>query len=159
MPRLVIASIILVLLLAYAVMFATWNLEPVKVVGLRFGGQEYWENVPVAYLPLIGVIVGVVVMAVAAYVQWQGNRAVIGKLNQQVSRAREVVEQQKKRISELEEALRATREELARLEEGAGRPGTQEGIELAEGFEAGEVAQKGGAAEQGGEEVEDDEVI
>ena len=117
MPRVVIAAIVVVILLAYGMFFATWNLTPVKVVGLRIGADEYWEEIPVAYLPLAGFIIGVVGMSIAALLQWRSNRAHVDKLNQQIEKARQVLEQQKRRISELEEELAQVQQALAEARE------------------------------------------
>ena len=111
MPRLVVVSLVLLILLSYAMFFASWNQQTVKVVGLEFGDQQYWDEVPVAYLPLAGVAAGVLAMAIASLLHWQDQREAqralsqqVSKLTDQVRRAREVIEQQKQRIAELEAA-------------------------------------------------------
>ncbi|MGD9519838.1 MAG: hypothetical protein AB7W28_10010 [Armatimonadota bacterium] len=109
MPKLVIISILLLILLAYAMFFTSWNLQKTKVVGLQIGTQQYWEEIPVAYLVLVGVVIGVVAMATATLLQWQGQRAAIKRLSSQIAKARQVLEQQKRRIAELEAQLSEAR--------------------------------------------------
>lgn len=105
MPKLVVVSILLVVVLGYAMAFVSWNSTPVTVVGLRWGNEAFWETIPLAYLPLAGIGIGVVAMALACLSQWSASRGQLRKLSAQVQKAREVIEFQKKRLSELEAAL------------------------------------------------------
>ncbi|MCX7598217.1 MAG: hypothetical protein N2512_05045 [Armatimonadetes bacterium] len=105
MPKLVVVSILLVVVLGYAMAFVSWNSTPVSVVGFRWGNEAFWETIPVAYLPLAGIGIGVVAMALASLSQWSASRGQLKKLSSQVQKAREVIEFQKKRIAELEAAL------------------------------------------------------
>ena len=113
MPKLVLVSVLLVVVLGYAMAFVSWNSTPVTVVGFRWGGEAFWQAVPVAYLPLVGIGIGVVAMALASLSQWGAYRSQVRKLSGQVQKAREVIEHQKRRISELEAALEQLRAEQA----------------------------------------------
>ena len=115
MPRVIITALLLLIALAYAVLFTTWNMEPVKVVGWRMGSQELWESIPLAYLVLAGVALGVIAMIIATLCAWLGQRAQIKKMRGQIQRAKEVLEQQRKRIEELEAALAQANEEIQAL--------------------------------------------
>lgn len=105
MPKLIVVSILLVVVLGYAMAFVSWNSTPVTVVGLRWGNEAFWETIPLAYLPLAGIGIGVVAMALACLSQWSASRGQLKKLSAQVQKAREVIEFQKKRIGELEAAV------------------------------------------------------
>lgn len=127
MPKLVVVSILLVVVLGYAMAFVSWNSTPVTVVGFQWGNEALWETVPVAYLPLAGVGIGVVAMALAGLWQWSSARSHLRKLSAQVQKAREVIEFQKKRISELEASLEQLR---APQEHPAVEPSQEEAEEL-----------------------------
>jgi uncharacterized coiled-coil protein SlyX len=116
MPRLIVVSIVLLIVFSYAMFFASWNQQTVRIVGLRFGGQEYWQEVPAVYLPLAGVAIGVVAMAIATLLHWQGQKDAFRKLSAQVAKARQVIEQQKQRISELEGEVAQAREAAVPVE-------------------------------------------
>ncbi|MBC7288294.1 MAG: hypothetical protein H5T86_09675 [Armatimonadetes bacterium] len=105
MPRFIITALVMLAALAYCVLFATWNMAPVKVVGWRMGGQELWESVPLAYVALAGLAAGVLAMIIASAIVWAGQRGELKKMSAQIQRAREVIEGQRKRIEELEAAL------------------------------------------------------
>ena len=164
MPRVIIGALLLLAAFAYAVLFTTWNMEPVKVVGWRMGSQELWESIPLAYVTLAGVAVGVVAMVIATFTAWLGQRAQLKKMKAQIDRAKEVLEEQRKRIEELEAALAETQKQLE-----AARAEAQ-GVEETTGEEEVEILSPAGADEEqlkvgetvsssDAEGVEDDEVI
>lgn len=125
MPKLVLISLLLVVVLGYAMAFVSWNSTPVTVVGFQWGSEAFWQTMPLAYLPLAGIGIGVVGMALACLSQWSSSRSQLRKLSAQVQKAREVIEYQKKRISELEASL----EQLRATQEQAGVELTQEEVE------------------------------
>ncbi len=151
MPRVIITALLLLAALAYAVLFTTWNMEPVKVVGWRMGGQELWESIPLAYVALAGVALGVLAMVVATLCAWLGQRAQIKKMASQIQRAKEVLEEQSKRIEELEAALAEAHKQLQAAQQAA--------EEQAVAVEAPAAEQPATEQPQTASEEDDDEVI
>jgi len=117
MPKLVAATILLVVVLGYALAFVSWNVTPVPVVGLKVGADAYWDTLPIAYLPLIGVGIGLVAMALLSLGQWLAMKGQVRKLSGQVAKAREVIDYQKRRIAELETAVDQLRREQERKQQ------------------------------------------
>ncbi len=136
MPKLVAVTILLVIVLGYALMFVSWNMTPVTVIGLKVGAESYWESIPVAYLPLAGIGVGVVAMALVSLGQWLAMKGQVRKLSGQVAKAREVIEYQKRRISELESSVDdLRREQEDKQEQAQETPAAPIEVELAEDTE------------------------
>ena len=129
MWRILITALAIVAALGYAVMFATWNMTPVKVVGLRIGQDEYWENVPVAYLPLIGLAIGVIGMAIAAAGAWAGQRAQAKRAEKQIQEAKQLIREQRQKIEELQKEVDSLREQLAAAQAAPAGQGEEGGEE------------------------------
>ena len=162
MPRVIIGALLLLAAFAYAVLFTTWNMEPVKVVGWRLGGQELWESIPLAYVALAGVAVGVLAMVVATFTAWLGQRAQLRKMKSQIDRAKEVLEEQRKRIEELEAALEQSQKQLNAAQAEAAQAGEAD-VELlpslTETAEGQAETADSGQAEDSGAESDDHEII
>jgi hypothetical protein len=105
MPKIVFLAILLVIAGAYVALFTTWNMTPVSVVGYQWGGDIYWQKLPTAYLPLLGVAIGVLVMCIACLANWVGMRSRLKHVAAQVAKAKVVIDQQRKRLAELEGSL------------------------------------------------------
>lgn len=99
--------------LAYAAFFLMWNAETRAhlIVTPKLGGHPYWiESVPVALLPIIGAVIGAVIMAIAAWLPWAGQRAAAKALEAKLQKAIDKFNEQKG-------ILRARNERIADLEE------------------------------------------
>jgi uncharacterized membrane protein YciS (DUF1049 family) len=70
MGQAIVTVLVLIAVVVYAVFFALWNQEVVQVVGFQFGGQAYVQSMPIAFLPLLGLVVGAVVMALSLWAPW-----------------------------------------------------------------------------------------
>jgi hypothetical protein len=88
------------------VAFTLWNPDPVTVYGFKWGEEyTYWQKLPTAYLPLIGVGIGVVLMCFASLGNWASMRGRLKHCNSQIGKAKTVIDQQRRRIADLEESL------------------------------------------------------
>ncbi len=110
-----IKSVIMVVLLlaglCYAAFFLMWNVEAkVNLVTFRAGEQMLWiGNVPAGALPLLGAIVGAILMAVAAWGPMVAQRRAAMEARAKMQKALDRFNEQKGRLS-------ARSEEIARLE-------------------------------------------
>ncbi len=106
MPKTVVLALLFIIAGAYVVEFALWNTDQVTVYALKWGDDyTYWQKLPTAYLPLIGVGIGVVIMCIAGLGNWAAQRGRIKHCNSQIGKAKTVIDQQRRRIAELEESL------------------------------------------------------
>lgn len=127
MAQAVVTMLILIIVVAYAVFFATWNPGVVRVVSFRFGGQDLLGEVPMWMLPLAGLALGAIVMAFVMWAPWSSMRRMLA-----ATRERLGVEQA--RNKDLTAKLKACRERLK---------------------QAGATAEAAASAEAAGETAED----
>ena len=106
MPKTVALALLLIIAGAYVVVFTLWNTEQVTVYGFKWGeAYTYWQKMPIAFVALIGVGIGIVVMCFAGLASWVGQRGRIKHCTSQIGKAKTVIDQQRRRIAELEESL------------------------------------------------------
>lgn len=105
MLKLVVIVVLVVAAAGYGMLFVSWNMAPTTVVGLRFSGQSYWQTAPLAYVCLVALGIGAVIVAFLWLCQWASQRSRTRRLSAQVAKAREVLDYQKRRITELEKGL------------------------------------------------------
>lgn len=115
-----VRSIILVAALlagfCYCAAFLMWNAElKTEVIVWNLGGSPQWlPDIPIAFLPIVGTMVGALIMAIAAWAPWASQRAAAKAARTKMTKALQRFDEQKERI----EAQRAEIEELKeRLEE------------------------------------------
>lgn len=108
MLRIVLTVLLILGLMAYGAGFILWNTAVVDVIGWQWQGMAYTTQMPLAYLALAGVVVGVVFMAIAASSAWAGQRA--GALE-----ARARLELAKRKLNERTDMVRVLREDVASL--------------------------------------------
>jgi uncharacterized membrane protein YgaE (UPF0421/DUF939 family) len=114
MAQAIVTVLILLIFVAYAVFFAIWNAGiTITVTGfyLAEGMQWGFQDVPLIVLPLIGVVVGAIVMAIAVGAPWSSLKSKLTATEDQLEaeRARmkecaRKVEALKKRVRELQPA-------------------------------------------------------
>ena len=111
MIKSIIVVVVLLAGLCYSAFFLTWNSETkVDLVTLRAGGDPFWiQAVPVGFLPLAGLVIGALIMAVAAIGPWAAQRRAAKLAEAKLAKAVEKFNEQKGRLS-------ARAEEIARLE-------------------------------------------
>ncbi len=112
MLRVIIFVALGALLLVYGMLFATWNMTPVTVIGFQIGDDAYGEKLPVMALPLVGLVVGLVVMAVAVWSEWSAQRKRAAHAAAQIERAKEKLQKQHEAIVELREEVERLNQEL-----------------------------------------------
>ncbi len=108
MLRIVLMVLLILVLMAYGAGFIMWNTTVVDVIGFQWQGRVWSAQVPLAYLGLAGVVVGIVFMAFAASSAWTGQRA--GALE-----ARARLELAKRKLNERTDMVRVLREDVASL--------------------------------------------
>lgn len=113
MVRSIIIVAVLLAGLAYAAFFLMWNADTRAhlIMTPKIGGHPYWiESVPVALLPIIGAVIGAVIMAIAAWLPWASQRAAVKALEAKLQKAVD-------RFNEQKGMLRARNERIAELEQ------------------------------------------
>lgn len=98
MAQAILTVLLVVILLAYGALFALWNQQVVTVVGaslsLQPGGPGFWASVPLFVLPMAGLVVGALLMAIIMGGPWSGMkrtvRATRERLAAEQARAREL---------------------------------------------------------------------
>lgn len=132
MAQAVFTVLALIIFIGYAVLFALWNPTMVKVVGFYWRGEQYLE-MPVWILPLIGLAIGAIVMAIAMWSPWTS-------LKRALQATREQLDMERERGKERAAKLKALRERAikleARLERKPERRLAEEGV-TAEGADEG----------------------
>lgn len=114
MVRSIIIVAVLLIGLCYVAFFLMWNADAkVNLVTWGIGGDPFWiEAVPVAFLPLLGAVIGALVMAIAAWLPWANQRAAtkaaeskVQKVIQKFNEQKGILNARNERIAELEEQL------------------------------------------------------
>lgn len=108
MLRIVLTVLFLLVLMAYGAGFILWNMTPIEVVGFQWAETAYGTSMPLAFLGLAGVVIGVLLMAIAASSAWAGQRA-------SAAEARARFELAKKKLNERTEMVRVLRDDVASL--------------------------------------------
>ncbi len=87
----VIKVLLFVVVLAYAILFVWWNQALLVNLTLWEGPPEprYLVGVPIGLVPLAGLVVGAIIMAVVAWGAWANQRAATAVASAQVARAKE----------------------------------------------------------------------
>lgn len=131
MTKIVLKVLFWLAVAAYAVAFAQWNMEEVTVLGLRYQDVALAARAPVAYIAFGGVVVGVIIMGMAAASAWASQRAAASSDRARVNVAKKRLAERNKTIkkleskaADLEEQLETMTKELerARAEETAQTP-------------------------------------
>ena len=119
MAQAVVTMLILIIVVAYAVFFATWNPEVVRVVSLRFSGQDLVGEVPLWMLPLAGLALGAIVMAFVMWTPWSS-------MKRMLIATRERLGAEQARNKDLTARLKACRERLKQAGATAGTATSEE---------------------------------
>ncbi|MFP3904354.1 MAG: hypothetical protein ACLFWB_08955 [Armatimonadota bacterium] len=97
---------------AYAAAFAQWNMEEVTVLGLRHQDVAFAAKAPVAYIAFGGVVVGVIIMGIAAASAWASQRAAASKDRARVNAAKKKIAERNKKIKQLQSKVSDLQEQL-----------------------------------------------
>ncbi len=113
MAKVIITVLLVVVLALYGAMFITWNMQNITVVGFvspLSPDQGYSAVMPQAFLAIGGLVVGVVIMAVAAWSTWTAQNSAKRTAQSQVAVA-------KQKLQERTDMVRALRQEVKKLKD------------------------------------------
>ncbi len=110
MVRVIVTVLLVLVVLAYAALFLSWNQAPVEVTGLVWAGQGWVEDVPLGMLILGGVLAGAALMALFAAGAYQTQRGRTRAAEAKVALA-------KRKLDELVGKVKQQRERIAQLEQ------------------------------------------
>ncbi len=119
MVRVIITVLVLLLVLAYAALFLSWNLTPVTVIGVSWGGQDWVEDVPLGVLILGGVLAGAILMAAFSLGAYHAQRVRAADAEALVAQAKQKLGMAKEKVDELVAKVKQQRDKIGQLEKGA----------------------------------------
>jgi len=122
--RYAIAVIALLIGLLYSFAFLMWNsADKVNVVTWRLlVPNPLWvEGVPVGILPLLGVLIGALVMLVATWSPWARQRAAARAAEEKMQKAIQRFNEQKARLAAQNEEIGGLEEQVATLQAAVAR--------------------------------------
>lgn len=102
----VLTVLILILIAGYAAFFAVWNPQVVEVLTLRYPGADFSQAAPVWALPLAGLLVGAVIMAIALSGPWSTMRRTALLAREQLRAEREKSSQRARKINALNQRIK-----------------------------------------------------
>ncbi len=111
MARVILTVLLLLVATVYGAMFIMWNMEDISVVGFvspMDPDQGYAVTMPQAFLAAIGVLIGVVVMGIAAWGTWAAQKDAARQARRQLAVA-------KQKLEERTDGVRTLRAELGRF--------------------------------------------
>lgn len=113
MGQAIVTVLVLIIVVIYAVLFAFWNQEVVEVVSLQIPGQTFVQKMPLAFLPLVGLVVGAVVMAVSLWGPWASAKRAVAIATSQVDVEKQRSNERAKKVNRLIEQVKQLKAELA----------------------------------------------
>ena len=134
MVRVIITVVVLLLILAYAALFLSWNLKPVSVTGFSWGTQGWVEDIPLGVLILGGMLAGVILMAAFSLGAYQAQRGRAANAEALVAQAKQKLGAAKEKLDELVAKVKQQREKIGHLEAclATGEPAAEPGEGCAE---------------------------
>jgi Zn-dependent protease with chaperone function len=116
MGRVILLVLVVVLIAGYTAMFITWNMTEIDVVGLAYGGTGQGVSMPIGFLALAGVIIGVLVMGFAAWSTWAAQAGKARGVSAQLGVAKQKLEERTQMVRDLREEVADLRKQLAEAE-------------------------------------------
>jgi len=108
MAQAIVTVLILLLFVAYAVFFAIWNPGTITVTGLYLTeGMSWGAPVPMFVLPLAGVVIGAIVMAIAIGAPWSSLKSKLTAAEDQLKAERSRMKECARKVEALKKRLRA----------------------------------------------------
>ncbi|MFW6437529.1 MAG: hypothetical protein ACOCZ7_00830 [Armatimonadota bacterium] len=104
MAQAIVTVLILLIFVAYAVFFSLWNAGMITVVGF-FWPQAFTAEVPIFVLPLAGLLIGAIVMAIAVSAPWSSLKSKLIAAEDQLDAARSRVKECEQRVEALKSRL------------------------------------------------------
>ncbi|NSW58405.1 MAG: hypothetical protein HPY44_20545 [Armatimonadetes bacterium] len=118
-----VKSIIMVALLlagfCYCAAFLMWNSAlTTDVVVWNVATPQYWlPDVPIGFLPVVGTMIGAVIMAVAAWAPWASQRAAARAANAKLAKAIEKFNELKQRLAARDRMIEELEAQVLLLQE------------------------------------------
>lgn len=100
----------------YAALFMQWNMSEINVIGLTYQDMAFAVKAPVAYIAFGGVVVGVIIMGIAAASAWAAQRRTALSARSKVNAAKKRLQQRNKKINELQEQVKDLQTQLETME-------------------------------------------
>ncbi len=113
MGKVILVVLLVVLLAGYAAMFITWNMAEIDVVGLVYGGTGQGVRMPIGFLALGGVVIGVLVMGFAAWSAWAGEAGKARGASAQLGAAKQKLDERTQMVRDLRDEVADLKKELA----------------------------------------------
>ncbi len=128
MAQAIATVLILLIFLLYAVFFSVWNQGMVLVTGYYFGpNMSGGTQVPLFLLPIAGVLIGAIVMALALWAPWSSLK---GRLFAAEDRLRAESMRSKERARKIEALKSRVLKLQAQIEPASKEPAREDGGEL-----------------------------
>jgi uncharacterized membrane protein YgaE (UPF0421/DUF939 family) len=126
MAQAIVTVLILLIFVAYAVFFAIWNPGTMTVVGLYLNEQMSWgADVPLFVLPLAGVVIGAIIMAIAVSAPWSSLKSKLAAAQDQLGAERARSKECARKVESLKERLRKMQSGAAPSGSGESPPGAE----------------------------------
>ncbi len=125
MAKVILKVLVLIIVIGYAALFISWNPTPTTVVGAIWpptDGQQWVQELPVGYLPLVGAVVGAVFMAIAAWGEWARQKGTADRASAQVQQAKTKLQDLADRINQQRTQIAELKKKLARVQPGGQQP-------------------------------------
>ncbi len=113
MGQAIVTVLVLIAVVVYAVFFAFWNQDFVHVIGFQWGGQDTGQDMQVAVLPLLGLAVGAVVMALSLWAPWAAIKRAAVTAQGQLALEKKRSNDRAKKADALSKQLKQLKAELA----------------------------------------------
>ncbi len=113
MGQAIVTVLVLIIVVIYAVLFAFWNQEVVDVVTLQIPGQAFVQSMPLAFLPLVGLVAGAVVMAVSLWGPWASAKRALASVQAELSAVKQQSNERAKKVNRLIEQVKQLKADLA----------------------------------------------
>ncbi|MEN6547802.1 MAG: bZIP transcription factor [Armatimonadia bacterium] len=154
MLKVVISVLIALLIVAYGAAFLAWNMTSQDIVGWQAFGVRYSQHLPVGSLVFVGLILGAVIMAIAAGSTWAAQKSRADRATAMVKKAKVKLQAQLDEINDLRDEVERLEAQVASLQSGDGTWGQATYAEP-----PADTATEAGTAVPAETEVDDDDVI
>lgn len=112
MAQAILTVLLVVILVAYGALFALWNQQVVSVVGaslsLQPGGPGWVASIPMFVLPIAGLVVGAVLMAIIMGGPWSGMKRTVRATRERLAAEQARAKELARRLKACQTQLKAT---------------------------------------------------
>ena len=107
MAKIIAGVIGALLFVVYSALFVFWNATTTAdLITFKAGSEGFWvPSVPIGFLPLVGLIIGAILMAVMLIFPWSAQRSKIRELEAKVQKAILKLREQKAAIAARDEQI------------------------------------------------------